>query len=183
MIHPTADVKTKAIGSNTVVWQFAVILEGAVIGSNCNINCHTFIENDVVLGDNVTVKSGVFLWDGIEVEGNVFIGPNVTFTNDKYPRSKQYPGSFQKVKIKSGSSIGANATILGGVTIGEFSIVGAGSVVTKDVPSFALVVGNPARIVGWVDESGNKLVQVNDVEYISGEGTKYKVEQGSLYKI
>ena len=145
MIHPLSDVQSKNIGQNTSVWQYAVILSGAVIGDNCNINCHTFIENDVTIGNNVTVKSGVFLWDGVVVEDNVFIGPNVTFVNDKFPRSKQYPDSFQKTVIRKGASLGANATILGGITIGENAMIGAGSVVTKDVPANTLWVGNPAR--------------------------------------
>ena len=155
-IHPLADVQSINIGEGTVIWQFAIILKGAVIGSNCNINCHTFIENEVKIGDNVTVKSGVYLWDGMEVEDNVFIGPNATFTNDKYPRSHQ-PFSLQRIKLSKSCSIGANATILGGVHIGEYAIIGAGSVVTKDVPAYALVRGNPAKVVGWLDEKGNKL--------------------------
>ncbi len=154
MIHSAADVQTVNIGEGTTVWQFAVILKGAVIGENCNINCHTFIENDVTVGNRVTVKSGVFLWDGMRVADDVFIGPNVTFTNDKYPRSKKYPGSFQLTQIAKSVSIGANATILGGITIGEYAMIGAGAVVTKDVPAFALLYGNPARIVGKVNEKG-----------------------------
>ena len=144
-IHPLADVQTEKIGANTTIWQFAVVLKNATIGENCNINCHTFIENDVVIGNNVTVKSGVFLWDGIEVEDNVFIGPNVTFTNDKYPKSKQYPTEFQKIVIKKGASIGANATILGGISIGQNSLIGAGSVVTKSVPDNEIWYGSPAK--------------------------------------
>ena len=144
MIHPLSDVKSNKIGQSTYVWQFVVILEGAVIGENCNINSHTFIENDVIIGDNVTVKAGVYLWDGIKVEDDVFIGPNVTFTNDKYPRSKQYPESFQKTVIKNGASIGAGAIILGGVTIGEKAMIAAGALVTKDVPPYTLVKGSPA---------------------------------------
>jgi UDP-2-acetamido-3-amino-2,3-dideoxy-glucuronate N-acetyltransferase len=154
VIHSTADVQTKNIGSKTMVWQFSIILPGATIGDNCNINCHTFIENDVVIGDNVTIKSGVFLWDGIEIHDNVFIGPNATFVNDKFPKSKCYPENFQKTIINKGASIGANATILGGVTIGAFALIGAGSVVTKDVPPYALVYGNPAKIMGKVNEQG-----------------------------
>jgi acetyltransferase-like isoleucine patch superfamily enzyme len=146
-IHPLADVKSAQIGADTKVWQFSVILGEARIGDNCNINAHTFIENDVVIGNHVTVKCGVFLWDGIRIEDHVFIGPNATFTNDKYPRSKQYPEAFQPTIIRKGASIGANATILGGVTIGENAMVGAGSVVTKDVPEGELWVGNPARFV------------------------------------
>jgi UDP-2-acetamido-3-amino-2,3-dideoxy-glucuronate N-acetyltransferase len=147
MIHPLSDVQSKQIGQNTSVWQYAVILSGAVIGDNCNINCHTFIENDVKVGNNVTVKSGVFLWDGIVIEDNVFIGPNVTFVNDKFPRSKQYPEEFQKTVIKKGASLGANATILGGITVGENAMIGAGAVVTKDIPANTLWVGNPAKQV------------------------------------
>ena len=161
MIHSLADVKTNNIGKGTVIWQFAIILEGAKIGENCNINCHTFIENNVILGDNVTIKSGVYLWDGIEIGDNVFLGPNVTFVNDKYPRSKQYPEEFQSTKIEKSVSIGANATILGGVQIGEYALIGAGSVVTKSVPAYSLVIGNPARIVGKVDNIGKVIERFN----------------------
>jgi UDP-2-acetamido-3-amino-2,3-dideoxy-glucuronate N-acetyltransferase len=179
MIHPLADVKTTQIGEGTTIWQFAVILGRAIIGKNCNINCHTFIENDVVLGDNVTIKSGVYLWDGINIADNVFIGPNVTFTNDRYPRSKAYPDSFQRTEIKNGASIGANATILGGIVIGEWSLIGAGSVVTKSVPDFAIVYGNPARISGWADKKGNKLSRVGN-EWIDSEGKKFIVQNDQL---
>ena len=148
MIHPSADVQSKNIGEGTFVWQFAIVLPGAVVGKNCNINCHTFIENDVKIGDRVTIKSGVFVWDGIQIEDDVFVGPNATFVNDKFPKSKVYPETFQQIKICKGASIGPNATILGGVTIGEKALIGAGSVVTKDVPAFALVYGNPAKIMG-----------------------------------
>ena len=147
MIHRLADVQSSKIGENTQIWQFAVILKNAEIGSNCNINCHTFIENNVILGDNVTVKSGVYLWDGIRIEDNVFIGPNVTFTNDKYPKSKAYPQGFQTTIIRRGASIGANATILGGITVGENALIGAGSVVTKNVPDGELYLGNPAKFI------------------------------------
>lgn len=147
MIHHLADVQSKKIGKNTTIWQFAVVLPDATIGDNCNVNCHTFIENDVRIGNNVTIKAGVYLWDGIIVEDDVFIGPNVTFVNDKYPRSKKYPSIFQKTIIKKGASIGANSTILGGLVIGENSLVGAGSVVTKNIPQNTLWVGNPARFI------------------------------------
>ena len=143
-IHTLADVQTDNIGEDTKVWQFVVILKDAKIGSNCNINSHCFIENDVVIGNNVTVKCGVYLWDGMRIENNVFIGPNVTFVNDKYPRSKKYPSKFQKTLIKKGASIGAGAIILGGLTIGENSLIGAGSVVTKNIPDNTLWYGNPA---------------------------------------
>ncbi len=150
-IHPLADVKTKNIGSNTNVWQFCVVFAGARIGANCNICAHVLIEDDVVIGDNVTVKSGVQLWNGVRLEDNVFIGPNVTFTNDLYPRSKVHPGRFLLTTVKAGASIGANATILPGLTIAEGAMVGAGAVVTSSVPVNAIVVGNPARIVGYTN--------------------------------
>jgi UDP-2-acetamido-3-amino-2,3-dideoxy-glucuronate N-acetyltransferase len=152
-IHPLADVKSINIGDNTRVWQFSVIFEKAVVGENCNICAHTMIENDVVIGNNVTLKNGVFLWDGLRVEDNVFIGPNVTFTNDVCPRSKYYPVEFIKTIIKSGASIGANATILPGITIGKRAMVAAGAVVTRDVPENAVVVGNPAKVIRYINDS------------------------------
>lgn len=151
MIHHLSDVQTKSIGSNTRIWQFVVILSGAKIGNNCNICAQVLIENDVMIGDNVTVKSGVQLWDGLRVEDNVFIGPNVTFANDRFPRSQQYPEQFLSTHILAGASVGANATILPGITIGKNAMVGAGAVVTKDVPPNAIVVGNPAYIIGYTD--------------------------------
>lgn len=156
MIHPTSNIKSKNIGKNTTIWQFVVILEEAVIGKNCNINYNVFIENDVVIGDNVTVKCGVYLWDGIIIENNVQIGPNVTFTNDKYPRAKKR-FVLQKTFIKKNASIGAGAIIIGGITIGENSMIGAGSIVTKNIPNNTLWVGSPARQVGFVCNCGNKL--------------------------
>ncbi|MGY8900596.1 MAG: acyltransferase [Flavobacteriales bacterium] len=147
MIHNLSDVHTVNIGTDTNVWQFCVILQGAIIGKNCNICSHCLIENDVTIGNNVTIKSGVQLWDGIKIEDDVFIGPNVTFTNDKKPRSKVYPDTFLETKIEKNASIGANATILPGVVVGEYSIVGAGAVVTRDVIAHSVVVGNPARVI------------------------------------
>lgn len=182
MIHPLADVKTNKIGLNTSVWQFSIILSGAVIGDNCNINCHTFIENDVTIGNNVTVKSGVYLWDGIEIEDEAFIGPNVTFTNDERPRSKQYPASFQRIIVRKKVSIGAASTILGGVEIGEFAMIGAGALVTKSVPSRALVVGIPAKIVGWLNEDGSKMEEHGSM-FIDSLGHKWQVNEGELIKV
>lgn len=153
-IHPLADVQSLTIGEGTEVWQFCVVLKGAVIGIDCNINCHSFIENEVTIGDRVTIKSGVYIWDGISIENDVFIGPNVTFVNDKYPRSKQYLDQVLNTCVKQFVSIGAASTILGGIQIGEYAMIGAGSVVTKDVPAYSLVLGNPARIVGEVNQAG-----------------------------
>lgn len=133
MIHPLADVKTEKIGADTTIWQFCVILEGAVIGHGCNICSHCFIENNVVIGNNVTIKNGVSLYDGVTIEDDVFIGPNAAFCNDRYPKSKNKNFTLEPVLIKKGASIGANATILPGVVIGENAIVAAGAVVTKDV--------------------------------------------------
>jgi acetyltransferase-like isoleucine patch superfamily enzyme len=145
MIHNLSDIQSTDIGEGTHVWQFCVILPKAIIGNDCNICSHCLIENDVLIGNKVTIKSGVQVWDGITIEDNVFIGPNVTFTNDKSPRSKQYPRVFLKTIIKKNASIGANATILPGITIGEFAMVGAGAVVTKNVKPNSTVAGNPAR--------------------------------------
>lgn len=151
-IHPTADVSTCQIGEGTKVWQFVVILKGASIGRDCNICAHTLIEGDVVIGDRVTLKSGVHLWNGTHIEDDVFLGPNATFTNDTYPRSKQHDVEFSGITVKKGASVGANATLLPGVTIGEGAMVGAGSVVTKDVPANAVVVGNPAKVIRYVEK-------------------------------
>lgn len=149
-IHALSDVQSKMIGDGTRVWQYCVIFPKATIGKNCNICAQVLIENDVVIGDDVTVKSGVQLWDGTRIGNRVFIGPNATFTNDQFPRSKQYPDAFLNTEIKDGASIGANATILPGITIGEGAMVGAGAVVTRSIPSYAIVVGNPAVITGYV---------------------------------
>lgn len=150
-VHPLADNLSSQVGSDTRIWQFSVIMKGAIIGKNCNICAHTLIESDVIIGDNVTIKSGVFLWDGTRIGNNVFIGPNATFTNDRYPRSKVYPDKFLSILVEDGASIGANATILAGIVIGANAIVGAGSVVTKNIPPNAVVVGNPARIIRIVN--------------------------------
>ncbi len=133
MIHPLSDVQSRSIGQGTHIWQFCVVLPEAQIGSNCNICSHCFIENDVVIGDNVTIKCGVQVWDSIRIEDNVFIGPNVTFCNDKYPVSRSKERKYDPVIIRKGAMIGANSTILPGITIGEDAIVAAGSVVTRDI--------------------------------------------------
>lgn len=147
-VHELADVRTEIIGAGTRVWQYCVILEGAQIGSNCNICSHCFVENAVVVGNNVTIKNGVPLYDGLTIEDDVFVGPNATFTNDKSPRSKVHETPFLKTIVRRGASIGAGAVILPGITIGENAMVGAGAVVTKDVPPYVTVIGNPARPYG-----------------------------------
>lgn len=146
-IHPAALCESAAIGPRTRVWAFVHILPGARIGSDCNICDHVFIEDDVVIGDRVTIKCGVQLWDATRIEDDVFIGPNATFCNDRFPRSRQRPAAFACITIRRGASIGANATILPGLEIGAGAMVGAGAVVTASVPPRAVVVGNPARIV------------------------------------
>lgn len=156
MIHKLSDVQSSDIGKDTIIWQFCVVLEKAKIGNCCNINAGVLIENDVIIGDNVTIKSGVQIWDGISLEDNVFIGPNVTFTNDFLPRSKQYPKEFLKTTIKKSASIGANSTIVGGITINEYAMIGAGSVITKNVGTQELWYGNPAKHRGFVCKCGQK---------------------------
>jgi acetyltransferase-like isoleucine patch superfamily enzyme len=149
--HPQAIVESPSIGPGSRVWAFAHVLPHARIGRDCNICDHVFIENDVVVGDRVTVKSGVQLWNGVTLEDDVFVGPNATFTNDPFPRSRRYPDQFARTVVRAGASIGANATILPGVTVGRNAMVGAGSVVMHDVPANAIVIGNPAFIKGYVD--------------------------------
>ena len=145
MIHPLSDVQSDKIGENTRIWQYVIILPGASLGDNCNINAHCFIENDVLIGNNVTIKCGVYVWDGITIEDNVQIGPNVTFTNDLYPRSKK-PFQLLRTVIKQHASIGAGATIIGGITIEEYALIGAGSLVTKNIPNNTLwLVTQPGK--------------------------------------
>jgi acetyltransferase-like isoleucine patch superfamily enzyme len=157
------------------------VLPGATIGDNCNICDHCFIENDVQIGNNVTLKCGVYLWDGIVLEDEVFVGPNVVFTNDVRPRSKNTSYKLQPILVKKGASLGANSTILAGVTIGRYALVGIGSVVTRDVPDYALVYGNPARQHGWVNEQGDTLALVGDKLWASkGNDLVYKEVDGKL---
>lgn len=157
MIHPTAEVQSINVGQGTDIWQYCIVLKGAVIGTNCNINFNVFIENDVIIGNNVTIKSGVQVWDGLRIEDDVFISPNVTFTNDFAPRSKKYSNPILKTIISKGATIGANSTIIGGVTIGKFAMIGAGSVVTKNIPAYTLWYGNPAVFKAYICKCGNKL--------------------------
>jgi len=151
--HPNALVESPSVGRGTRVWAFAHVLPGAVLGEDCNICDHVFIENQVSVGDRVTIKCGVQLWDGVSIESDVFVGPNVTFTNDPMPRSRQHLAQYPKTLLRHGCSIGANATLLPGITIGQHAMVGAGAVVTRNVPPYAVVVGNPARIIRYVEDA------------------------------
>lgn len=156
-VHEKAIVESSKIGKGSRIWAFVHILPDASVGKNCNICDGCFVENKVVIGDNVTIKNGVYLWDGTTVEDDVFIGPNVTFSNDKLPRSKNTNYKQEKTLLKKGCSIGANATILPRIVIGKSAMIGAGAVVTKDVPDFTLAYGNPARIIGKVDKEGKAV--------------------------
>lgn len=170
-IHPLADCKSQNIGENTNIWQFCVIFKNAQIGKNCNICANVLVEDDVIIGDNVTVKSGVQLWNGARIENNVFIGPNVTFTNEHFSRSKQYPDHFERTVIKEGASLGANCTIVCGNIVGEYALVGAGSVVTKNIPPNTVWYGNPARQKGYITKDGILL----DMHKKDKEGKQYEI--------
>jgi len=169
-----SDIQTKNIGKNTRIWQYCVILPDAIIGENCNICSHVFIENEVTIGNNVTVKSGVQLWDGITIEDNVFLGPNVTFTNELVPRSRVIDKSnFKKIIVRKGASIGANTTLLPGVEIGEYALIGAGSLVNRNVPNNTLWYGKPATQRGYVTKSGITL----DMDKKDKEGIIHDLEE------
>jgi UDP-2-acetamido-3-amino-2,3-dideoxy-glucuronate N-acetyltransferase len=158
-VHPQALVESEEIGAETRIWAFAHVLKGARIGARCNICDHVFVESNVTVGDDVTLKNGVALWDGVTLENHVFVGPHAVFTNDPNPRAavKKSRESFLSTLVRQGASIGANATIVCGITLGRFSFVGAGSVVTRDVPDYAMVRGNPARVTGFMCACGEKL--------------------------
>lgn len=170
MIHALADVQTAHIGAETRVWQFVVVLAGARIGKQCNVCANVLIEGDVIVGDRVTIKSGVQLWNGLRVADDVFIGPNATFSNDLYPRSREQPAQFLTTSLHQGCSVGAGAVILPGLEIGARAIVGAGAVVTRSVPPNAIVMGNPARIVGYVNT--NKEIIADAVSMPSDKGVR-----------
>jgi len=174
-IHPSAEVLSNHIGDHTVIWQFCVVFKEAQIGADCRICSHCLIENDVVIGDNVTVKSGVQIWDGISIENYVFIGPNVTFTNDLLPRSQNKDWIKTRTVIKNNATIGANATILAGVEIGSYGLVGAGSVITRSVPAFTVWYGNPAVHKGFITKN-NVLLNLDCTDPRTGE--KYVLKNG-----
>jgi acetyltransferase-like isoleucine patch superfamily enzyme len=178
-IHHSADVQTNLIGENTVIWQNVVILKGAKIGADCNINCNCFIENDVKVGNNVTLKSGVYIWNGMIIEDDVFIGPSAAFTNDLFPRSKAHHKELDNITIKKGASIGANATIVAPIIIGEYSLIGAGSVVTKNIPPYTIWYGNPARHKGYVTKEGKKV----NLNLKSEDGTEFKYTNEILSEV
>jgi len=182
LIHPQAIVEEGAsIGRGTRVWAFAHIVAGAVIGEECNICDHTFIEGAVRTGNRVTIKCGVYLWDGVVVEDDVFIGPAAVFTNDPRPRSRQYLQEYPRTVLKQGCSIGANATVLPGLTIGKWAMIAAGSVVTHSVPDYALVVGIPARFVSWVCRCGLKLDDAMSSRLECSCGQRYRVNDGNIF--
>jgi UDP-2-acetamido-3-amino-2,3-dideoxy-glucuronate N-acetyltransferase len=175
-IHKLAESQSKNIGKDTSIWQFVIVLPNAKIGTNCNICSHVLIENDVSIGNNVTIKSGVQLWDGITIADDVFIGPNVTFTNDLVPRSKNHPKEFLRTTIKRGASVGANATIIGGITLGFYSFVGAGSVVTKNIEDFSVCYGNPAIKKGYITRQGELL----DLFMKNKQGKQFSIIKNDL---
>jgi len=181
--HPQAICESTFIGESTRIWAFTHILPKAKIGARCNVCDHVFIENDVLVGDDVTIKCGVQLWDGIRLHDSVFVGPNVTFANDPFPRSKQYPEYFSKTIVHKGASIGANATILPGITIGVGAMVGAGAVVTKDVPPYAVVVGNPAQITKYIKQGDESLVSSIDGDKLEKDRQILSVPGCELWEI
>ena len=160
-VHENGLCESSDIGENTRIWAYTHIMKGASIGSNCNVGSHCFIENGVIIGNDITIKNGISIWDGVRIDDRVFLGPHMVFTNNLMPRSKAYDYELLKTRIKYCASIGANATILCGIIIGKYSMIGAGSVITKDVPDYALVYGNPGRIKGFVCECGEKLEFIN----------------------
>lgn len=176
--HPLALVESTEIGQETRIWAFAHVMKGARVGARCNIGEQVFVEGGVTVGDRCTIKNGVAIWEGVSIENDVFVGPNAVFTNDIYPRSRVYHDKIPTTIVGKGASIGANATILAGVRLGEYCMIGAGSVVTKDVKPHELVLGNPARHAGWVSRSGSKL-QFDGSE-CTVDGVRYRLEDQAV---
>jgi acetyltransferase-like isoleucine patch superfamily enzyme len=161
-IHNNSIVETKDIGENTTIWAFVHILDGVKVGKNVNICDHCFIENGVIIGDNVTIKSGVHIWKGVTIEDDVFVGPCVAFSNDAYPRSKNRNFELKGIILSKGSSIGANSTLLPGIRVGKYALIGAGSVVTKNIPDYAVAYGNPTIVTGFICSCNTKMTFKED---------------------
>ena len=180
VLHPLAVVDEGAtVGARTRVWAFAHVLPGAVVGADVNLCDHTYVETGVLLGDRVTVKCGVHLWEGVQAEDDVFIGPSAVFTNDLAPRSRRAPATYARTLLGRGCSVGANATVLAGRRVGRYALVAAAAVVTRDVPDHALVVGSPARVAGWVDLAGARLAFDADGHATGTDGERYRLDPGS----
>ena len=177
--HPTALVESDRIGEGTRIWAFCHVMAGAVIGRDCNVGDHAYIEGGVVIGDDVVIKNGVSVWDGVTLEDRVFVGPNAAFTNDLLPRAKVRRAAWDRTLVREGASIGANATLVCGTTIGRFALIGAGAVVTRDVPDFALVMGNPGRVAGYVCRCGQRL-RFSDGQAACACGLRYRQDNGRV---
>jgi acetyltransferase-like isoleucine patch superfamily enzyme len=175
-VHPNALVESDSIGAKTRIWAFAHILKNVTIGKDCNLCDYVFVESGVTIGNRVTIKNGISLWEGLTIEDDAFLGPNAVFTNDMFPRSKRHTGNFLETRICKGASVGANATILCGITLGQYCLIGAGAVVTRSVPDFALVTGNPAKFRYWVSKTGEKLVFDKIGKAIDSENNTYSLK-------
>lgn len=174
-VHPNALVESSDIGPKTRIWAFAHVLKNVKIGEDCNLCDYVFVESGVTIGNRVTIKNGISVWEGLTIEDDVFLGPNCVFTNDMFPRSKAHHAEFLKTFLKKGCSVGANATILCGITLGKYCMIGAGAVVTKDVPDFACMAGNPAKHLYWISKTGEKLNFSKENQAADSNGNKYKL--------
>jgi len=188
-VHPSAIVEAQQIGPGTRIWAFTHVLAGVSIGADCNIGDYCYIESGVVIGDEVTIKNGNMLWEGITLEDGVFVGPQVCFTNDLYPRSPRLPQARKRYDgrdwllptlVKRGASLGAGAVMLAGITIGEFAMVGAGAIVASDVPPYALAIGSPARIRGWVCQCGQRLRFEKQEATCNACGLRFIAREGTI---